>query len=185
MRKLVLVSAAAAALGGCTQSSQAPIISSLDPGQLQSIQTRVFATADHAFALRQVISTLQDLGYSIDKVQAASGLVGATKAANLNLTAIVQPGAGATTVVHADAYVTIGTNAYEVDDPTFYNADFFTPLSRSLPPSAAQALPPAAAPQPYAPETYPASPVVTQPDVAQPAGAAPSNDTSWHESPSP
>ena len=178
MRHFILPCLVTTALAGCAQTGPAPVSSALDPMQLESIQTRSFATADRAFALRQIIGTLQDLGYSVDKVDATAGAVAATKAANLSITAMVRPGADNTMLIHADAYMAVGASAYQVDDPTFYNADFFTPLARNIPPSAGPAMPPSSLPPAYAPPP-------AYPSAAPSADEAPSSNAPWHESPSP
>jgi len=47
---------------------------------LRSIQSRMFDTSDQSLTVRTVIATLQDLGFTIDKVDNDIGVVSATKA---------------------------------------------------------------------------------------------------------
>ncbi len=163
----------------CTVDN-APVMSTKDPGELQAMQTRAFATPDRDRTLRQLIFTLEDNGYSIDKIDAQDGTVAATKNTALNLTAIVTPIQGFSTSVHADAMVNMPDGKqYQVDDPSFYSAYFFDPLSRNLALAATQA--PAARPQPATPPppAY-AAPLPPQSEDAQ----TPSNQP-WHATPSP
>jgi hypothetical protein len=170
----------------CTVENQ-PVMSTKDPGELQAMQTRAFATADRDRVLRQVIFTLEDNGFSIYKIDVQDGTVSANKSTTLNLDATVTPIQGFSTAVHADAMILMTDGKqYQVDDPAFYGAYFYDPLSRNLKLAATRA--PAETAQPAAltqPSYAPAQPSYAQPLPAQPQDTqAPSNEP-WHSTPSP
>lgn len=65
----------------CQTDSKSQVIGSSGVSQaaLRSVQTRAFETTDRDLIFRGIISTLQDLGFVIDKVDADLGTVSATK----------------------------------------------------------------------------------------------------------
>ena len=96
------------------------------------MQTRIFDTTDRTKMVRTVISTFQDLGYNIDKVDAGSGTVTATKLAVLQMSAAVSP-RGPQTGVRANAVIRVsGRDRKQVDAPEFYQQLFFAPLSEAI-----------------------------------------------------
>lgn len=130
MRSLWLV---ALLVAGCQAApQQAPLLSKKPAVELRTMQSRVFDSGDKNRILREVIGTLQDLGYSLDKVAASAGTVTATKLAVLQLSASVYPHGRTQTVVRADALVKINDRFHQVDDPTFYQSDFFAPLQQAM-----------------------------------------------------
>ena len=68
-------------IGGCQLDSRQQVLL-VDKSQvaLRSVQSRVFDTSDRVLTLRTIIATLQDLGFTIDKVDQEIGIVSATKA---------------------------------------------------------------------------------------------------------
>lgn len=130
---------AGALLAGCAAPPrEAPVIASDKSAvELRAMQSRLFDTSDRSRTLRGVIATLQDLGYTIDKVDAGSGTVTATKLSALRLSATVMP-RGRQIAVRANAQVKLGDRSAEVDDPEFYQRLFFEPLSHGLSLAAAQ-----------------------------------------------
>jgi hypothetical protein len=103
--------------------------------ELRAMQSRAFSTADRPTVLRAVIATLQDLGYTIEKVEPSAGTVSALKLAALRLTATVYERGSSETVVRANALVRLQTTSNrqnQVDDPEFYQKFFFEPLSKAL-----------------------------------------------------
>ncbi len=78
---------------GCAMAPKdLPVIASTkSPLELRAMQSRQFDTHDRSKTVRTVIAALQDLGYNIDKVDASSGTVTATKLAVLRLSAAVAP----------------------------------------------------------------------------------------------
>jgi hypothetical protein len=83
--------------------------------------------------IRTIIATLQDLGYNLDKVDAGSGTISATKLAALKMTASVYPRNPTQLMVRANAIVkAANVRDTQVDDPAFYQQDFFEPLSKAI-----------------------------------------------------
>lgn len=121
------------ALAGC-QTPKAQIVtpSQKSAVELRAMQGRMFETSDRAKTLRTVIATLQDLGYSIEKVEAGAGTVTARKLSQLQMTVSVFPRGGKQMIVRANAVVTTETSANQVDAPEFYQQLFFEPLSKAL-----------------------------------------------------
>lgn len=129
-------------LTACQPAPPPNVMSAKSAVELRAMQSRLFQTGDKRAMLRAVIATLQDLGYSIDTVAAKPGTVTATKLARLTLTATLYPQSEAATVVRANAMVRTGQQTYQVDDPLFYQKDFFDPLGRALVLTALPAPPP-------------------------------------------
>lgn len=118
------------ALTGCVTTNTHHIFDSADESQLEkrSYQTRKFDTSDKKKVLRAVISTLQDLGFVIDRADLLLGSVSATKldVYQLRITVSVRE-RGGESIVRANAQY----NITPVDDPKPYQ-DFFDALSKSL-----------------------------------------------------
>jgi PBP1b-binding outer membrane lipoprotein LpoB len=118
-------------LGGCATTNQ-HVLDSGDQTQLQkrSYESRTFDTADKEKVMRATISTLQDLGFVIDRADLVLGSVSATKLDGTNqikITVFVRPKGTDRMVVRANAQF----NVSPVVDPKQYQ-DFFTSLGKSL-----------------------------------------------------
>ncbi|HVN63414.1 MAG TPA: hypothetical protein VMT58_02160 [Candidatus Binataceae bacterium] len=128
---LRILAAAAIALScaGCPTTQQHLLDSNVDQLRIRSIQTRVFDTTDRKAVLVATISTLQDLGYVVDKADADLGTVTATKLSGYSsrVTATVRPRGEKQVAVRAS----IEYNDNTVDDPQTYQ-DFFVALGKSL-----------------------------------------------------
>ena len=102
-----------------------------DQTQLQkrAYQSRSFNTTDKDKVLRAVISTLQDLGFVIDRADYTLGVVSATKlnVYQLKMTVSTRPRGKEQTLVRANAQF----NVQPVEDPKPYQ-DFFASLEKSL-----------------------------------------------------
>jgi len=96
---------------------------------LRQIQTRAFDTANKEMTLRSVISTLQDLGFVIDKADMAIGTVTATKLDGYRLrkTVTVRERGERQILVRANAQY----NNHQVSDPRPYQQFFFA-LEKSM-----------------------------------------------------
>jgi uncharacterized lipoprotein len=133
--KLLLI-AVVLGVAACQPPQQPPVLfSKKSPVELRAMQTRSFAMPDRQKAFRVVIATLQDLGYSIEKVEPAAGSVTADKLSQLRMTATVNLRGTTEVVVRANAEVKpmpTSAQASQVDDPDFYLQDFFEPLSKAL-----------------------------------------------------
>lgn len=126
--------AVALSLAACQKADQPKLVlSTKAPVELRAMQSRAFDTTDGNRILRAVLSTLQDLGYSIDKVDVGAGTVSATKLANLRLTASTYPRGGSNQIiVRANAIYKLPGQDTQVDDPVFYQTLFFEPLSKAM-----------------------------------------------------
>ena len=133
MKTQVLMAIAVAmniALTGC-ESMSARLLDEGDQTQLQkrSYQSRVFDTADKQSTMRTVISTLQDLGFIIDKADLTLGTVSATKfnGYQLRMTVSVRPRGTSQMLVRAN----VQFNIRPVEDPKPYQ-DFFVSLGKAM-----------------------------------------------------
>lgn len=128
--KLSLSAILVLSLSGCVATMKEQVLDSSNESQLQirSYQTRAFDTADKQKVLRAVISTLQDLGFVIDRADSTLGSVSATKLDSylLKITVSVRP-RGDQMLVRANAQY----NVTPVEDPKPYQ-DFFNSLGKSL-----------------------------------------------------
>jgi hypothetical protein len=128
--KLCMLMVVSLTLGGCVATMKDQVLDTNNESQLQkrSYQTRAFDTPDKQKVLRAVISTLQDLGFIIDRADSTLGSVSATKLDSylLKITVTVRP-RGDQMLVRANAQY----NVTPVEDPKPYQ-DFFNSLSKSL-----------------------------------------------------
>jgi len=122
--------AAALAVTGCVHNSTD---SALEVGsnqvQLRQVQSRAFDTTDKTKTLRTVISTLQDLGFVIDKADLELGSITATKLDGyaLRMSVTVRPRNAKQLLIRANAQF----QEAAVTDPAPYQA-FFSSLSKSM-----------------------------------------------------
>lgn len=132
--RLALCLAVAFMLAACQTGPRAPkiVMSQKSAVELRAMQARAFETGDQAKTLRTVIATLQDLGYTIDKVEPAAGTVSGTKLAKLRMTVTVYPRGTNRMIVRANAIVLLPESESQVDDPAFYQQYFFDPLAQAL-----------------------------------------------------
>lgn len=97
--------------------------------QLRSIQTRAFDTNDRQLVARNIIATLQDLSFVIDKADLDLGTITATKLGGyqIRMTVTVRPRSESQLLVRASAQY----NLKPIEDPQPYQ-DFFNALGKSL-----------------------------------------------------
>ena len=114
---------------GCATTQQRLLDSESSQVQLRRIQTRAFDTTDKEKTLRTVMSTLQDLGFVLDKADATLGTVSATKLKGyaLRMTVTVRPRGETQLLVRANAQY----NVQPVTDPEPYQ-QFFTSLEKAM-----------------------------------------------------
>ena len=130
-------------LGACTPPDQgtAFIPSQKSAVELRMMQSRVVDGNENT-VMRDVIATLQDLGYRITKAEPGAGTVSATRLTGLRLAAVVRQQTPGQSVVRANAVVLRPREETQVDDPLFYQQNFFTPLGdmmgRQLRPAAGE-----------------------------------------------
>jgi hypothetical protein len=145
------VGAIALSLAACQAANQPKLVESQkSPVELRALQSRAFETTNREKTLRAVIATLQDLGYSIDKVEPSAGTITGTKLSQLRLTATVYPRGESRMMVRANAIVRMPQQTIEtqVDDPLFYQQLFFEPLAKAMFLSALQVEDPGEPPAP-------------------------------------
>jgi hypothetical protein len=116
-------------MAGCATTQQQLLDSEQSQLRLRSIQTRAFDTTDKEKTLRTVITTLQDLGFVIDKADATLGMVTATKLDRyaLRMTVTVRPRGETQLLVRANAQY----ETTPVDDPVTYQ-HFFSALQKAM-----------------------------------------------------
>ena len=114
---------------GCATTQQRLLDSESSQVQLRSIQTRAFDTKDKEKTLRTVMSTLQDLGFVLDRADATLGTVSATKLKGyaLRMTVTVRPRGETQLLVRANAQY----NVQPVTDPEPYQ-QFFASLEKAM-----------------------------------------------------
>jgi len=117
-------------LVGCENPNR-HILGDTEESQLQvrSIQTRVFDTKDKNMVVRNVVASLQDLSFVIDKADADLGTVTATKLSGyqIRMTVTVRPKGETQMAVRANGQY----NNRVILDPVMYQ-DFFAVLQKSL-----------------------------------------------------
>jgi len=114
---------------GCATTQQRLLDSDSSQLQLRSIQTRAFDTTDKEKTLRTVMTTLQDLGFVIDKADSTLGTVSATKLNyySLRITVTVRPRGETQMLVRANAQY----NVTPITDPIPYQ-QFFASLEKAM-----------------------------------------------------
>ena len=114
---------------GCASSTKEVMATKESQLKLRSIQARAFETTDKTKMLRTVISTLQDLGFVVDKADDKIGLVSGTKLSgySLRMTVTVNQRGSSQLLVRANAQY----NIHAVEDPEPYQ-QFFDALSKSI-----------------------------------------------------
>jgi hypothetical protein len=126
-----LAALCACVLAAACATTNERVLDAGDQTQLQkrAMQSRTFETGDRDRVLRAIISTLQDLGFVIDRADHTLGVVSATKlnVYQLKITVSTRPRGAARTLVRANAQF----NVKPVEDPKPYQ-DFFASLEKSL-----------------------------------------------------
>lgn len=113
----------------CRMDSQEEVLATnVTQLQLRATQSRIFDTEDRATTLRDVVATLQDLSFIVDRADDVIGTVSATRLSGdaIRMTVIVRA-FGKRTVVRASAQY----NLEAITDPKPYQ-EFFSALSKSM-----------------------------------------------------
>ncbi|HYD69565.1 hypothetical protein [Azospirillum sp.] len=127
---LALAAATLLLLGACqTDSRQQVLATDKSQVELRAIQTRAFDTTDRNLTIRNVIASLQDLGFVIDKADEQLGIVSGTKLSGyaMRMTVTVRPRGKTQTAVRASAQY----NLVAVSDAEPYQ-QFFAALSKAM-----------------------------------------------------
>jgi hypothetical protein len=117
-------------LSGCqTDSKQQILLTDKTQVELRAIQTRAFGTTDKPLAVRNIISTLQDLGFVVDKVDDTLGTISGTKLSGyaMRMTVTVRAHDKSRLAVRASAQY----NLTAVSDPKPYQ-QFFAALEKAM-----------------------------------------------------
>lgn len=117
-------------LSGCATTAGKAFQTSESQVKLRSMQTRAFDTTDKQKMMQNVISTMQDLDFVIDKADLTLGSISGTKFlgyAVVTMTVTVRPRGEKQLLVRANAQYGIKS----VEDPATYQ-DFFTSLEKSM-----------------------------------------------------
>lgn len=129
--RMAFLAACLTLISGCATTHDARILGADNQVELRSMQTRSFDTNDKNIVVRNVISTLQDLSFVIDKADTDLGTVSATRLYNGNkvrMTVTARPSSsGKSVLVRANAQY----NLKPIENPKIYQ-DFFSSLSKSL-----------------------------------------------------
>ena len=95
--------------------------------QMRNYQSRSFDTTDRSLVLRSVVSTMQDLGFIIDRADEKLGTISGTSFTHASKLTVSVRTIGKKIVVRANAQA--GLNA--IEDPVPYQ-NFFNSLGQSL-----------------------------------------------------
>ena len=129
--KIIAVALLFSGLAGCAlpSSQDSRILEGGNQLELRSMQTRTFDTGDKNSVVRNVLSTLQDFNFVIDKADAELGIVTATKLSGyqIRMTVTVRPKSAEQMLVRANAQY----NLKAIEEPEVYQS-FFAALSKSL-----------------------------------------------------
>ena len=131
MRKYISFLLMTFLLSGCVSTGYDGVLDTDNSQQLalRQMQTRYFDTADKLKTLENVMATLQDLGFVIDKASSELGSVSATKLSGyvVKMTVSVVPRGTDRMMVRANAQL----GSRPVEDPYTYQ-QFFEALAKSM-----------------------------------------------------
>ena len=129
MNKIISIIAIALLFSSCQSSRNRLLESEQSQVKLRQIQTRAFDTTDKPKMLRAILSTLQDLGFIIDKADMDLATISATKldGFQLKMTASVRDRGRTQLLVRANAQVGLRS----IDDHVPYR-NFFNSLSKAI-----------------------------------------------------
>lgn len=119
-----------ACVGACqTDSKQQVLLTDKSQVELRAVQTRAFDTTDKNLTVRNVIATLQDLGFVIDKADEVLGTISATKLSGyaMRMTVTIRPRGATQLMVRASAQY----NLVAVSDAAPYQ-QFFDALQKAM-----------------------------------------------------
>ena len=113
---------------GCVSTRQDVLGTQYSQVETRNYQSRMFDTGDKQMVLRSVISTMQDLGFIIDRADETLGTVSGTSFTNASkMTVSVRPSGKIQMLVRANAQAGLR----EITNPMAYQ-NFFNALSQSL-----------------------------------------------------
>lgn len=117
-------------LGGCQWDSRQQVLGSTNTQATQrAISTRAFETGDKGKVFQAAISTLQDLGFVVDRADDVLGTISATHFGNglVRFTVTIRPGGPSRTIVRASGQL----NQHDLSDPAPFQ-HFYEAMSQAL-----------------------------------------------------
>lgn len=130
MLRVVSLSVLPFVLCACQMDSRQQVLATTNTQAAQrAISTRAFDTGDRAKVFQAVISSLQDLGFVVDRADGVLNTVSATRFGGglVRLTVTLRPAGSTRTVVRASGQL----NQHELSDPAPFQR-FFEALSQAL-----------------------------------------------------
>jgi hypothetical protein len=130
MRKTILLATCLVAVGisGCV-STPFDVAGNSPALEMRSIQTREYESLDKTMAMRAVVATLQDLGFTIDQADIGVGVITGTRleVMDMRMTITVAPKAAEWVSVRANARV----GEKSITEAATYQ-DFFVALDKAV-----------------------------------------------------
>ena len=127
MKKLSIIFLPVFLLTACVTNNLS-VPSEQTQAQMRAIQSRAFDTADRAKVTRSVVSTMQDLGFTVRRADNTLGIVsGRSVSQDVLMTVTIREEKGKRIIVRMNAR--LGAN--EVVEPLAYR-NFFNALEKSL-----------------------------------------------------
>ena len=128
MKKILIILCGVTLLGGCVNTHQDVLGTQYSQVETRNYQSRMFETGDRKMVLRSVISTMQDLGFIIDRADETLGTVSGTSFMyKSKLTVSIRELGKTQMLVRANAQADLK----EITNPVAYQ-NFFDALSQSL-----------------------------------------------------
>lgn len=127
MKKSILVGLGAIMLAACATTNQAVLDSNSSQVAIRNYQTRSFDTADKVNVMNNIVATMQDLGFVIEKADKDIGTISGFSFTNQTTMTVSVRVRGTAILVRANA--SAGTKA--ITEPQAYQ-NFFNALSQSL-----------------------------------------------------
>ncbi len=130
MLRLTCLALLLPALCACQMDSRQQVLATTNTQAAQrAISTRAFDTGDRDKVLQATVSSLQDLGFVVDRAEGILGTVSATRYGGglVRFTVTLRPGGGTRTIVRASGQL----NQHELSDPAPFQR-FFEALSHAL-----------------------------------------------------
>lgn len=128
MKKILIVLLGTTLITGCVTTSDSVLGTQNSQVETRNYQSRTFDTNDKQMVLRNVISTMQDLNFIIDRADETLGTVSGTSFINNSkMTVSVRPVGKNQVLVRASAQA----GWHEITSATAYQ-NFFNSLSQSM-----------------------------------------------------
>jgi len=125
--KRILLALICTLAAGCAAAPQKAIFNTDETQlELRSYQSRVIESSSEVDVMRDVVDTLQDLGFLVENADAGLGTVTGTRYGFVTLTVTVRPRGEGAVVVRANAQ----RGEQRIDDPEVYQT-FFNSLQQS------------------------------------------------------